>query len=88
MENLLLDILNYFEDFSLRVYKVKKLLVRIIRKRRIKKREVKQMVRNRRRFIIMPQEREKKMREDKSRPYNSSRLNEEEIILSRGAKHI
>ena len=68
MENLLLDILNYFEDFSLRVYKVKKLLVRIIRKRRIKKREVKQMVRNRRRFIIMPQEREKKMREDKSRP--------------------
>ena len=44
MENLLLDILNYFEDFSLRVYKVKELLVRIIRKKRINKREVKQMV--------------------------------------------
>ena len=44
VENLLLDILNYFEDFSLRVYKVKELLVRIIRKKRINKREVKQMV--------------------------------------------
>ena len=44
MENLLLDILKYFEDFSLRVYKVKELLVRIIRKKRINKREVKQMV--------------------------------------------
>ena len=39
MENLLLDILDYFEDF--RVCKFKVLLVRIIRKRRIKKREVK-----------------------------------------------
>ena len=41
MENLVLDILNYFEDF--RVCKFKVFLVRIIRKRRIKKREVKQM---------------------------------------------
>ena len=42
MENLVLDILNYFEDF--RVCKFKVFLVIIIRKRRIKKREVKQMV--------------------------------------------
>ena len=34
----------------------------------------------------MEKEREKKIGEDKSRPYNSSRLNEEELTLSRGAK--
>lgn len=65
MENLVPDILNYFEDF--RACKFKVFLVRIIRKRRIKKREVKQMVENRRRRYNYAQEREKKMREDKSR---------------------
>lgn len=85
MENLLLRILNYFEDF--RVCKFKVLLVRIIRKRRIKKREVKTDGRGTGEdVIITPEEREKKMGEDKSRPYNSSRLNEEELTLSRGAK--
>lgn len=85
MENLLLDILDYFEDF--RVCKFKVLLVRIIRKRRIKKREVKTDGRGTGEdVIITPEEREKKIGEDKSRPYNSSRLNEEELTLSRGAK--
>ena len=81
MENLLLDILDYFEDF--RVCKFKVLLVRIIRKRRIKKREVKTDGRGTGEdVIITPEEREKKIGEDKSRPYNSSRLNEEELTLS------
>ena len=85
MENLLLDILDYFEDFT--VCKFKVLLVRIIRKRRIKKREVKTDGRGTGEdVIITPEEREKKIGEDKSRPYNSSRLNEEELTLSRGAK--
>ena len=61
--------------------------MRIISKRRLKKREVKTDGRGTGEdVIITPEEREKKMGEDKSRPYNSSRLNEEELTLSRGAK--
>lgn len=44
------------------------------------------MVEEQEKTLYYAQEREKKMREDKSRPYNSSRLNGAELTLSRGAK--